>query len=89
MIYFFQTCCLDILDTAGQEEFSSTRDVYMRSGDGFFIVYSINSRESFNEASAIYGLVQNLAQSENTAAVSEKGVSNLVSLLFSLEFQLH
>ena len=58
----------------------------MRSGDGFFIVYSINSRESFNEASAIYDLVQNLAQSENTAAVSEKGDSNLVSLLFSLEF---
>lgn len=64
-----ETCCLDILDTAGQEEYSSLRDAYMRSGDGFFIVYSIVSRASFDEAVAIFSLVQNLANSENSAAI--------------------
>lgn len=68
-----QTCCLDILDTAGQEEYSSVRDAYMRSGDGFFIVYSIVERASFDEAVAIFSLVQNLANSENSAAVISSG----------------
>ncbi|KAK5584340.1 hypothetical protein RB653_005949 [Dictyostelium firmibasis] len=38
---------LDILDTAGQEEYSAMRDQYIRSGRGFLIVYSIISRPSF------------------------------------------
>ncbi|GAM21906.1 hypothetical protein SAMD00019534_050810 [Acytostelium subglobosum LB1] len=38
---------LDILDTAGQEEYSAMRDQYIRSGRGFLIVYSIGSRASF------------------------------------------
>ncbi|ELP94971.1 hypothetical protein EIN_251150 [Entamoeba invadens IP1] len=41
---------LDILDTAGQEEYSALRDQYMRSGDGYVIVYSITSTTSFLEA---------------------------------------
>jgi len=42
-----ETCMLDILDTAGQEEYSAMRDQYIRSGQGFVIVYSITSRPSF------------------------------------------
>lgn len=45
-----ETCLLDILDTAGQEEYSSMRDQYYRTGQGFLIVYSITSRSSFYEA---------------------------------------
>eukprot|EP01113_Clastostelium_recurvatum_P021092 TRINITY_DN2496_c0_g1_i3.p1 TRINITY_DN2496_c0_g1~~TRINITY_DN2496_c0_g1_i3.p1 ORF type:complete len:197 (+),score=46.39 TRINITY_DN2496_c0_g1_i3:86-676(+) len=45
-----ETCILDILDTAGQEEFSAMRDQYMRQGQGFALVYSITSRRSFDEA---------------------------------------
>ena len=41
---------LDILDTAGQEEYSALRDQYMRSGDGYVIVYSITSTGTFLEA---------------------------------------
>jgi len=40
---------LDILDTAGQEEYTELREVYMRGGEGFIIVYSITDRKSFNE----------------------------------------
>lgn len=39
---------LDILDTAGQEEYSAMRDQYIRTGQGFLCVYSINSRISFD-----------------------------------------
>ena len=44
-----ETCLLDILDTAGQEEYSATLDQYMRTGQGFLCVYSITSKESFEE----------------------------------------
>eukprot|EP00727_Mastigamoeba_balamuthi_P001143 m51a1_g11025 putative ras gtpase (191) ;mRNA; r:412999-413841 len=44
-----ETCLLDILDTAGQEEYSAMRDQYMRTGQGFLCVYCITSRASFEE----------------------------------------
>jgi len=44
-----ETCLLDILDTAGQEEYSAMRDQYMRTGQGFMLVYAITSRSSFDE----------------------------------------
>jgi len=40
---------LDILDTAGQEEFSAMREQYMRSGEGFLLVFSLTDRASFEE----------------------------------------
>uniref|UniRef100_A0A671E0H2 HRas proto-onco, GTPase n=1 Tax=Rhinolophus ferrumequinum TaxID=59479 RepID=A0A671E0H2_RHIFE len=36
-------CLLDILDTAGQEEYSAMRDQYMRTGEGFLCVFAINN----------------------------------------------
>eukprot|EP01101_Sappina_pedata_P008220 TRINITY_DN450_c0_g2_i1.p1 TRINITY_DN450_c0_g2~~TRINITY_DN450_c0_g2_i1.p1 ORF type:complete len:188 (+),score=109.08 TRINITY_DN450_c0_g2_i1:106-669(+) len=47
-----ETCLLDILDTAGQEEYSAMRDQYMRTGQGFLCVFAITSRTSFDEVSA-------------------------------------
>ena len=44
-----QDIILNILDTAGQEEFYALRDQYMRSGDGYIIVFSITSVTSFLE----------------------------------------
>jgi GTPase KRas protein len=38
-----------LLDTAGQEEFSSLREAYMRGNDGFVIVCSITNSKSFEE----------------------------------------
>ncbi|XP_061388790.1 ras-like protein 2 [Musca vetustissima] len=40
---------LDILDTAGQEEFSAMREQYMRSGEGFLLVFALNDHSSFDE----------------------------------------
>ena len=46
-----ETCIVDLLDTAGQEEYSTMRDQYMRTGEGFLVVYDITSRPSFDEVS--------------------------------------
>uniref|UniRef100_A0A8C6CYC5 Small monomeric GTPase n=1 Tax=Moschus moschiferus TaxID=68415 RepID=A0A8C6CYC5_MOSMO len=36
---------LDILDTAGQEEFGAMREQYMRAGHGFLLVFAMNDRQ--------------------------------------------
>jgi Ras-related protein Ral-A len=38
---------IDILDTAGQEDYAAIRDNYFRSGEGFLCVFSIIDSESF------------------------------------------
>ncbi|RKP19638.1 GDP-mannose 4,6-dehydratase [Rozella allomycis CSF55] len=49
-----EVALLDVLDTAGQEEYSAMREQYMRSGEGFLCVYSITSRASFDEVTTFY-----------------------------------
>ncbi|CAO3627097.1 unnamed protein product [Mucor fragilis] len=49
-----ETALLDVLDTAGQEEYSAMREQYMRNGEGFLLVYSITSRLSFDEITTFY-----------------------------------
>nr|ACI03080.1 RAS [Meloidogyne incognita] len=47
-----ETCLLDILDTAGQEEYSAMRDQYMRTGEGFLLVFALNEYKSFENIHA-------------------------------------
>ena len=47
-------CVLDVLDTAGQEEFSAMREQYMRKGDGFLLVYSVTDKQSFENIRHFY-----------------------------------
>lgn len=41
---------IDILDTAGQEDYAAIRDNYFRSGEGFLCVFAITEHESFAAA---------------------------------------
>ena len=40
---------IDILDTAGQEDYAAIRDNYLRNGEGFLCVFSIAEEDSFQE----------------------------------------
>ncbi|CAH01587.1 Ras family GTPase RSR1 [Kluyveromyces lactis] len=40
---------LEILDTAGVAQFTAMRELYIKSGMGFLLVYSVSDRQSLNE----------------------------------------
>ena len=40
---------MEIVDTAGQEEFSSFRDSSVATGDAFLVLFAINSKSSWHE----------------------------------------
>ncbi|KAM5358563.1 hypothetical protein ACJZ2D_015177 [Fusarium nematophilum] len=44
-----EVALLDVLDTAGHEEYPAVREQHMRTGDGFLLVYNVASRQNFEE----------------------------------------
>ena len=47
-------CLLEILDTAGQDDYQSMLETWINFGSGFLLVYSIDDIESFNEVKKKY-----------------------------------
>jgi len=70
---------LDILDTAGQEEYSSMCDYYMKFGDGFLCVYSINRRDSFEAIEEYYEKVLSIKDCVQVPSVIVGNKCDLVS----------
>ncbi|XP_055303993.1 GTP-binding protein Rit2 [Sitodiplosis mosellana] len=64
-----EAALLDILDTAGQVEFTAMRDQYMRCGEGFIICYSVTDRHSFQEASEYRKLITRVRLTEDIPLV--------------------
>merc|ERR1712010_108522 len=64
-----EPCLLDILDTAGQVEFTAMREQYMRCGEGFIICYSITDRHSFNEAEGYRNLILKVRAADNVPVI--------------------
>ncbi|XP_052769779.1 circularly permutated Ras protein 1-like [Mya arenaria] len=64
-----ETCLLDILDTAGQEEYSALRDQYTRTGDCFLLIYSVTDTTSFQQVEALYDFLKRVKDTEQLAAV--------------------
>jgi small GTP-binding protein len=63
-----ETCLLDILDTAGQEEYSAMRDQYMRTGEGFLLVFALNEHKSFGNIHAYREQIKRVKDSDEVGA---------------------
>jgi Ras-related protein Rap-1A/Ras-related protein Rap-1B len=76
-----QQCMLEILDTAGTEQFTAMRDLYMKNGQGFILVFSITSMVTMND---LYELREQILRVKDTDNVSE--ICLLISHCMGLTF---
>lgn len=58
---------LEVLDTAGQEEYTALRDQWIRDGEGFVLVYSISSRSSFSRIKRFHHQIQRVKESTSSS----------------------
>lgn len=56
---------IDILDTAGQEDYAAIRDNYFRSGEGFLCVFSITEDDSFQATQEFREQILRVKQDSN------------------------
>ncbi|KAF7495709.1 GTPase -like protein [Sarcoptes scabiei] len=64
-----ETCLLDILDTAGQEEYSAMRDQYMRTGEGFLLVFAVNNAKSYEDIASYREQIKRVKDSDDVPMV--------------------
>eukprot|EP01117_Protostelium_nocturnum_P002087 TRINITY_DN12728_c0_g1_i1.p1 TRINITY_DN12728_c0_g1~~TRINITY_DN12728_c0_g1_i1.p1 ORF type:complete len:186 (-),score=34.03 TRINITY_DN12728_c0_g1_i1:59-616(-) len=60
---------LEVLDTAGTEHFTAMRDLYIKNGQGFVLIYSITSEGSFHELEEIRRQIVEIKGEEKAALV--------------------
>lgn len=68
-----QSCMLEVLDTAGQEEYTALRDQWIRDGEGFVLVYSISSRASFERIQKFHNQIQRVKESSQSGSPTYPG----------------
>ncbi|KFQ09446.1 Ras-related protein Rap-1A, partial [Haliaeetus albicilla] len=64
-----QQCMLEILDTAGTEQFTAMRDLYMKNGQGFALVYSITAQSTFNDLQDLREQILRVKDTEDVSGV--------------------
>lgn len=68
---------LEILDTAGTEQFTAMRDLYMKNGQGFLLVYSITSSVTLTD---LYGLKEQIQRVKDGDNVKKKFIHFLYNV---------
>lgn len=77
---------IDILDTAGQEDYAAIRDNYFRSGEGFLCVFSITEDDSFQATQEFREQILRVKQDTNIPFIL---VGNKADLSNSRQVQLN
>ena len=62
-------CQLEILDTAGQDDYQTMLDTWINSSDGFILVYSIDNKESFDSVKLRYERILKLKGEQKVSIV--------------------
>ena len=60
---------LEILDTAGTEQFASMRDLYIKNGQGFLLVYSITNRQTLQDVQPMRDQIVRLKGQSNVPLI--------------------
>lgn len=78
------SCVLEVLDTAGTEQFASMRDLYIKNGQGFVVVYSITAHQSFQD---IKNMKEQIVRVKGTDRVVSSIQSIIIIFYSKLTFQ--
>lgn len=78
---------IEIVDTAGQEEFSSFRDSSLATGDAFLVLFAINSASSWHELKELRRKIIDEHESKNNCTIPMVIVANKV-VSFQLDIPL-
>ncbi|EEH02793.1 conserved hypothetical protein [Histoplasma capsulatum G186AR] len=70
-------CILEILDTAGTEQFTAMRELYMKQGQGFLLVFSITSASSLSELAELREQIIRIKDDDNVPIVIVGNKSDL------------
>ena len=62
-------CQLEILDTAGQDDYQTMLDTWINSADGFILVYSIDNKESFESTKSRFDRILKLKVDQKISIV--------------------
>ncbi|KAM9189761.1 LOW QUALITY PROTEIN: ras-related protein Ral-B-like [Dugong dugon] len=76
---------IDILDTAGQEDYATIRNNYFRSGEGFLLVFSITEHESFTATAEFREQIFRFKAEEDKIPLPVVGKSDLEERRVSIE----
>ncbi|XP_067948033.1 ras-related protein Rap-2b-like [Watersipora subatra] len=77
-----EPCVIEVLDTAGTEQFASMRDLYIRNGEGFIIVYGINNYQSFKDVMLMQSAIRRIKRKKEVPIIL---VGNKCDLQFERE----
>lgn len=64
-----RACDLEILDTAGVAQFTAMRELYIKSGKGFLLVYSVTDENSLKELLSLREQVLRIKDTDNVPMV--------------------
>lgn len=73
-----ETCMLDILDTAGQDDFESLRPSWMCDKDGYIFVFSLDEPQSLEELRPFFELHHQLNEGRRVPIVLAANKKDLV-----------
>ncbi|KKY19227.1 putative ras small monomeric gtpase [Phaeomoniella chlamydospora] len=76
-VVFFDTDTPARLDTAGTEQFTAMRELYMKQGQGFLLVFSITSSSSLHELQELRDQIVRIKDDENVPIVIVGNKSDL------------
>ena len=77
-----EAAMVDVLDTAGQEEYTVLRDQWLRSADCYVTVFDVTSRTSFEELAALHQHILRVRDVDSNAdgAIPVVVVANKIDL---------
>jgi len=62
-------CSLEIVDTAGQDDYQTLVDTWINSSDGFILVYSIDNKDSFESMKSRYRRILKLKGDQKVSII--------------------